>query len=135
LFSNAFQLAPANIQGVDAAVQIRRNFRLALALAAYRSQHGRYPPTLADLPAEPPVNTDDIFSGKPLIYRPSQDGYMLYSVGPNGRDDGGRHKADDPMGGSDDLGVGVSMPIPVRLTSSIWLAPPFDVYCRSQSSN
>jgi hypothetical protein len=31
----------------------------------------------------------DVFSGKPLIYRPNENGYLLYSVGINGKDEGG----------------------------------------------
>ena len=50
----------------------------------------------------------DIFSGHTLIYRPSEAGYMLYSVGPNGKDDGGRGLDDDPSG--DDLAI--RMPLP-----------------------
>ena len=34
----------------------------------------------------------DFFSGKPLIYRASKKGYLLYSVGVNGKDDGGRRQ-------------------------------------------
>ena len=32
----------------------------------------------------------DPYSDRPLIYRPEADGYRLYSVGHDGRDDGGR---------------------------------------------
>ena len=50
----------------------------------------------------------DLFSGKPLIYRPGADRYVLYSVGFNGKDDGGRWYNDDPPG--DDPSV--RMPLP-----------------------
>jgi hypothetical protein len=33
---------------------------------------------------------DDPFSGKPLVYRLTDEGFRLYSVGPNGVDDGGK---------------------------------------------
>ena len=45
---------------------------------------------------------------KPLIYKPEANGYLLYSVGANGKDDGGRSFGDDPPG--DDLVV--RMPVP-----------------------
>jgi hypothetical protein len=89
--------------------QSRRNLHLAFALAAYRGEHNRYPDKLDVLApkylAEVP---SDLFSDKALIYRPSENGYLLYSVGVNGRDDGGRGSADTPPG--DDLRV--RMPLP-----------------------
>ena len=38
----------------------------------------------------------DIFSGGALHYKPQADGYLLYSVGPNGIDDGGRNQMTTP---------------------------------------
>jgi hypothetical protein len=77
--------------------QTQRNLHLAFALAAYRGEHNRYPDRLDVLApkylAEVP---SDLFSGKALIYRPRENGYLLYSVGINGRDDGGRASADTP---------------------------------------
>ncbi len=32
---------------------------------------------------------DDVFSGRPFVYRRKGDGFVLYSVGPNLGDDGG----------------------------------------------
>jgi hypothetical protein len=88
----------------DGHEQRQRNLHLAFALAAFRGEHKRYPDKLDALApkylAEVP---DDLFSGKALIYRPSENGYLLYSVGVNGRDDGGRGSADTPRG--DDLHV------------------------------
>ena len=52
----------------------------------------------------------DRFTGKPLIYRPRADGYLLYSVGVNGRDEQGRSYDDDPPG--DDLVVRMPQPAP-----------------------
>jgi RNA polymerase sigma factor (sigma-70 family) len=89
--------------------QRQRNLHLAFALAAYRGEHKRYPDKLDVLApkylAEIP---SDLFSGKAVIYRRSENGYLLYSVGVNGRDDGGRGPADTPRG--DDLHV--RMPLP-----------------------
>ena len=59
-------------------------------MAAYRAETGEYPKTLAELsPAYLPEIPQDIFSSKPLIYRPTDSGYVLYSVGENMTDDGG----------------------------------------------
>jgi hypothetical protein len=93
----------------DRIEQGRRNVQLAFALAAYRSHQGRYPRKLEELaPTYLPAIPDDLFSGKALIYRPDEKGYLLYSVGVNGKDDGGRLMTDNPPG--DD--VGVRMPLP-----------------------
>jgi hypothetical protein len=95
----------------DRAEQIQLNLQVALALAAYRADHGRYPVTLAELaPKYLPSVPNDIFSGKPLIYRPDKDGYLLYSVGGNGKDDGGRWTDDDPPG--DDPRIRMPVPEP-----------------------
>jgi len=75
---------------------------LAMALAAYRAERGCYPPVLSDLvPEYVPAIPADIFSESPLIYRLEGDDYVLYSVGPNGRDDGGR----EGDGDADDIAV------------------------------
>ncbi|MHC4561637.1 MAG: hypothetical protein ACYS8X_02575 [Planctomycetota bacterium] len=63
---------------------------LALALAAYRAEKGEHPEKLADLSPEYLKEIgQDLFSGKPYVYRRLADGYVLYSVGLNGEDDGG----------------------------------------------
>ena len=81
-----------------------RNLQIAFALAAFRADDGKYPAKLADLaPNYIPSVPDDLFTGKTLAYKPRKDGYLLYSVGENGRDDGGNGRADEPAG--DDLTV------------------------------
>jgi hypothetical protein len=66
--------------------------RLALALAGYRDDHHAYPRSLTELcPRYLPTLPADPFSGNGLIYKPEEEGYLLYSVGPNGIDDGGRN--------------------------------------------
>ncbi len=92
----------------DRATQTERNLHLAFALAAYRGDTGRYPAKLADLaPKYLDKVPGDLFGAKPLIYKPSEKGYLLYSVGIDGKDGGGR-SYDDPSG--DDLTV--RMPLP-----------------------
>ena len=62
----------------------------ALALIAYKDRFGSYPGSLAEaakklgwkLPGDP-------FSGKALVYKPRGKGFIVYSVGPNLKDDGG----------------------------------------------
>jgi hypothetical protein len=69
---------------------------LAFALAGYRSDHGRYPHSLKELsPAYIADIPNDPFTDRDLVYQSKGTGYLLYSVGPNGRDDGGRNAMDD----------------------------------------
>jgi ABC-type transport system involved in multi-copper enzyme maturation permease subunit len=60
------------------------------ALERYRLAHGRWPETLDGLvPALLPAIPKDPYDGRPLRYRLVADGVVIYSVGPDGQDDGG----------------------------------------------
>jgi hypothetical protein len=62
-----------------------------LAVRQYLHERGQAPGTLDELmPSYLPAVPIDPFSGKPLIYRVQDDGFVIYSVGPDGKDDGGR---------------------------------------------
>ena len=67
--------------------------RVALGLELYRSMEGAYPKTLAKMKGVSlkTIPTDFFADGKPLHYKPEADGkgYLLYSVGADGKDDGG----------------------------------------------
>jgi hypothetical protein len=98
---------------IDRCDQTQRNLHLAFALAAYQRDHGKYPAVLADLaPKYLESIPDDLVAGKPLAYRPGGDGYLLYSVGPDGKDDGGQSLDDDPRG--DDIAVRVPVQEPKK---------------------
>ncbi len=100
-------------QAHDRVAQVERNLHVAFAMAAYRADAGRYPAKLADLaPKYLAAVPDDLFAGKPLIYKPEGKGYLFYSVGVNGKDDGGRWYDDDPPG--DDPGVRMPLPEPKK---------------------
>jgi hypothetical protein len=93
----------------ESAEQIHRNLQLVFALTAYRSDEGRYPAKLASLsPKYLSEIPGDIFSGQGLIYKLEGSGYLLYSVGINGKDDLGR--STDDMPAADDIRV--RMPLP-----------------------
>ena len=73
---------------------------VALALAAYKAEKGVYPQTLADLsPAYLKAIPTDRFSDKGLIYKTRDKGYLLYSVGRNLKDDGGKKQSWDKKTG------------------------------------
>jgi hypothetical protein len=63
---------------------------LAVSLERFRVDHGRYPNAIVEL-APKYVNEipRDAFADRPLKYKKSKVGYLLYSFGKNGQDDGG----------------------------------------------
>jgi hypothetical protein len=66
---------------------------LAVALACFHAEQGRWPGELKELcPSLLKAIPPDRFSVKPLVYRPGEKGYLLYSVGKNLRDDGGQRR-------------------------------------------
>jgi len=72
----------------------------ALALARYRRDHGTYPPTLAKLlPNYLPNPPEDPFSTGILQYRQDGEGYLLYSIGRDEKDDGGTCDPEDEWEG------------------------------------
>jgi hypothetical protein len=96
-------------KSVDVIRQTDDNLIFAFALAWYRRDHSDYPKELRALaPKYLKTIPKDLFSGKALIYRPDEKGYLLYSVGVNGKDDEGRGADDDPRG--DDLSVRIPLP-------------------------
>ncbi|MBI3829070.1 MAG: hypothetical protein HY291_06120 [Planctomycetes bacterium] len=67
-----------------------RMARTVVAMARYRAEHGRLPAKLEDLtPAYLPIPPADPFDGKPLRLVSNARGVTLYSVGPEGKDNGG----------------------------------------------
>jgi hypothetical protein len=69
----------------------KRSALVALEVERYRSGHnGELPKTLDSLePALSPQFLEDPFDGKPLRFRATENGYVVYSVGANLTDDGG----------------------------------------------
>jgi hypothetical protein len=70
--------------------------QVAIALAGYRAEHGAYPEQLSALSPDWLNNVpDDLFIEKPLHYnRRGADEAILYSVGPDQKDDGGEEPDD-----------------------------------------
>ena len=65
---------------------------VTLALHAYHESHGAYPDSLTAVAANVPANllSDPFAAQENLRYRKDGAEYVLYSVGPDGRDDGGK---------------------------------------------
>jgi hypothetical protein len=64
----------------------------AFALRAYYADHDGYPADLNALVPNylPKLESDPFTAGTPLRYRNAGAKYLLYSIGPDGRDDGGK---------------------------------------------
>ncbi|HEX3602083.1 MAG TPA: hypothetical protein VHU84_18155, partial [Lacipirellulaceae bacterium] len=64
--------------------------KLAAALAVFQTEHGNYPEKLEErAPAVLDKLPVDLYHGKPYLYKRTNDGYLLYTAGENGIDDGG----------------------------------------------
>ncbi len=82
--------------------------KLGFALAAYRADHGSYPERLNELTQKyvAKVPGDIFLDDGSLHYKRQGTGYLLYSVGPNGKDDNGRGYDDRKMGEDwDDISI------------------------------
>ena len=70
-------------------------WRVSLAVERYRVAHSNLPNKLDELVtayfAAVPI---DPFDGQPLRYKKLAKGYVVYSVGEDGKDDGGDEKKD-----------------------------------------
>lgn len=88
---------PRVIKTNDGRIAERRGLQIMLALESHRLDHGRYPDDLTQLAPEFMADVPiDPYSGKPFRYRlldpqtdPHGRGYLLWSVGIDGTDDGG----------------------------------------------
>jgi hypothetical protein len=62
-----------------------------LALHSYQSEQGHSPARLEQLAPQYLASVpSDPFSGRPLVYRPQGNNWLVYSVGEDGVDDGGK---------------------------------------------
>ena len=71
----------------DAGIAEIAGSRIVLGLQAYKDRHGYYPASLKALETIGWTVPMDPFSGKDFIYRPQGNGFALYSVGQNLKDD------------------------------------------------
>lgn len=68
---------------------------VGLALERYRGTQGKYPEELAVLvPDYLPELPRDAFTSQPLVYRGTRDAALVYSLGPNAKDDEGEADAE-----------------------------------------
>jgi hypothetical protein len=101
-------LAPAVAKTGEAFRRSSAEVRCLIVVVAaerYRLAHGRWPESLEALVPEflSKVPTDP-YDGKPLRLRRLADRLVIYSVGPDGKDDGGNIDRQKPIGLGTDLG-------------------------------
>ena len=79
------------------AVAATRCARLIIAIERLRATRGTLPQKLSDVVSTDDEQALDPFTGKPLLYSHNDDGYLVYSVGRDLKDEGGK-LADLPRG-------------------------------------
>jgi hypothetical protein len=82
-----------------------RSLTVLLALERHRQEKGAWPGKLEELaPKHLSAVPLDPYDGKPLRYRRLADGVIVYSIGRDGKDDGGKLNNDSPFDPGFDLG-------------------------------
>jgi hypothetical protein len=91
------------------------NHRVASALVAAtkeRLESGAVPETFEELAAQlvPPASRDPFTADKPLVMKRTDDSLLVYSIGPDGEDDGGPvTPGADKVEGNDDVGLRMAL--------------------------
>lgn len=81
--------------GIAAGKACQRIFQVSLALHMFWQERDRYPESLSVLvPQYLPAVPKDPFDGKPLRYRLDSNGFRIWSIGTDLKDNGGVHPDD-----------------------------------------
>jgi len=101
VFSRMLVPAVVNVKAKQAILMARaRVLQTGLSLIRYKLANGKFPVTLAECDAKfLPAQPVDPFSGKPLVYKQEGAGFILYSIGENMKDDGGKPEPCDATPG------------------------------------
>ena len=99
----------------------RRLLMIVFALKEYQEEAGALPKSLSELGLDPSALIDE-FDGKPIRYEPGPDSFKLYSVGPDGIDDGGV-PTELPWMGKGDLLVESVFPDPSSAQQQMGVGP------------
>lgn len=127
----AYGKATERVLGIDL---LRRLSLLAVACERFRLREGHYPSSLADLePALLRAPVLDPFSGQPFCYRLQEDRFLLYSVGRNGRDDGGNAALAPPTAPASSFGGGLR--VVWEGLDAVWPAPAPDPVPVDETTN
>ncbi|MCH8274251.1 MAG: hypothetical protein IH851_05625 [Armatimonadetes bacterium] len=108
----AMVLAPMLDQYHKLALDAVANYRAARigVIAAYvRAKTGKWP-SLSEAAKEAGVSADDPFTSGNLAYKPSAAALLIYSVGPNGKDEGGVRRSQENRSNYDVAMFRVNLP-------------------------
>lgn len=89
----AFTLIPAFSRVFDVRARVvtqQRGHQTVLTLFKLKDETGHWPAALDAVPGDFKI---DPFSGRPFVYKPTDNGFTLYSLGVDRDDDGGQHDA------------------------------------------
>jgi hypothetical protein len=76
---------------------VRESLLTAIAAERYRHQTGQFPAQLADLVPDYLASARlDPFDGRPLRFKPGESDILIYSIGLDGKDDGGQNSSGNP---------------------------------------
>jgi hypothetical protein len=85
-------MVPGTVRTPNAMLRAEVQIRLmhwGLLIEAYRDAHGRYPESLAEVESPHGLSRKDPYTSSEFVYRTEVSGFLLYSVGENGTDEGG----------------------------------------------
>ena len=110
MFSQAWtRIMPILIQAYIKREAYRSTALTGVAVERYRLAHGDLPESLAQLV---PTCIDEVpidpYGGEPLLYRRLDPGFVVYSIGINGKDDGGEERASPKRGRSEERSSNVT---------------------------
>ncbi|MFO0809243.1 MAG: hypothetical protein U0746_11500 [Gemmataceae bacterium] len=102
-------LAPAMTKVGQACIRNHAQLRCAFAMVAaerFRNKHGRWPESLDELVKAGSLKSIplDPYVGNPLRLKRVDDGLVIYSVGPDQTDDGGKFDRSKPLAAGTDWG-------------------------------
>ncbi|MCI0419564.1 MAG: hypothetical protein L0312_10130, partial [Acidobacteria bacterium] len=105
LLRDYLRTIPRLIRSVDESRAMLRCAIVGIAVERYRIVHGRWPDGLAELvPIQLQKLPIDPFDREPLRYRQVEDGVVIYSVGQDKEDDGGKLRRRSSTDERTDLG-------------------------------
>jgi hypothetical protein len=101
-FKSWFQSAAGSIRPFQTNLALLRCSQAAVAAERFRLAHGHWPHSLSSLvPEFLQEEPTDPFDGQPLRFRRCDHGVLIYSVGPDGKDDGGNLDRQNTQSGND----------------------------------
>jgi hypothetical protein len=99
-------MADALVRLFDADASTLAKLRMAemsVSAELWKRAHDSYPRSIEPLAAEAGQDSVDPFTGKPFLWKKTEAGYLMWSTGPDGKDDGAQPIHDTGDGKEGDL--------------------------------